>query len=109
MDVHGMHGRVIVCPCGMGSVGAKAVLMTRGDGVALMSCEVMTAEKVKDEGSLWRKLRPKSGNWTTRKSDKRLKSGRKMRDRSFVFLQFLVVRERGRDAATSDEFRRTRI
>ncbi len=37
LAVHGMHGRVVVCLCGMGSAGAKAALMMRGDGVALMS------------------------------------------------------------------------
>jgi hypothetical protein len=67
MVVHGMHGRVVVCLCGMGNAGAKATLMMRGDGAALISCEVMTAEKVKDEGSLWRKLRPKSGNLNDKK------------------------------------------
>ncbi len=67
MAVHGMHGRVAVCLCGMGSAGAKAALMMRGDGVALISCEVMTAEKVKDEGSLWSKLRLKNGNWNDKK------------------------------------------
>jgi hypothetical protein len=66
MAVHGMHGRV-VCLCGMGSAGAKAAVMMRGDGAVLMSCEVMTAEKVKDDGSLWRKQRPNSGNWNDKK------------------------------------------
>ncbi len=45
MVVHGMHGRVVVCLCGMGSTRAKTALMMRGNGATLMSCEVMTTEK----------------------------------------------------------------
>jgi hypothetical protein len=98
MAVHGMHGRAIVYLCGMGRAEAKAALMMRRDGAALMSCEVMTVEKVKDDGSLWRKERPKSGNW----------NNKKIRQESFVFLSFWLEIT-GEMLKTSEEFRGVRI
>jgi hypothetical protein len=59
-----------------------------------MNCEVMTAEKVKDDGSLWRKERPKSGNW----------NDKKIRQESFVYLSFWLEIA-GEMLETSEEFR----